>query len=226
MEVHQLQPYPVWIVEVELVFAVQADLGGGVVAAVRAGRLRPEPQRRPGTETSPMEKWSITPRRLCVMSAGMPGAGAGAQHVLQPIVAVGNLLAYPVDLRRLSFHPTSRGGSRAGRGRTCPQAARPCTMEPTWMMWWPMALGARRACGVRGRLDELHLVAFRIEHLEPAAAAGAVLHMRRRLPALGGQDICACPRRCRYSRPTWSRRLTPASAGSGRTSINCVELRA
>ena len=38
-----------------------------------------------------------------------------------------------------------------------------------------------------GRLDELHLVAFGVAHLEPRAARSALLHMRRHLPAFGGK---------------------------------------
>ena len=81
-------------------------------------------------------------------------------------------------------------------------------------MWWPMALGAiAPACGCRRRLDELHLVAFRIEHLEPAAAVRAVL---ARLPASSSRlaaRYLRIPSALSVFQAVWSSRL---DAGVGR----------
>ena len=55
--------------------------------------------------------------------------------------------------------------------------------------------GRSDGLGMAGRLNEFDLVAFGVQHGEPAASVGALFNLSWRLPGFGGRGICACLRR-------------------------------
>src|SRR6185437_6754489 len=115
-------------------------------------------------------------------------SGAGSEHVLQPVVAFGRLLADPIELALgVPAEPvwaeaeqvtveSVLGGAAVDHEAHVDDVMADGVGCVDLVIWRP---------GILGWLDELYAVAFGVEDLEPAAAVGAARQKGRRLPASG-----------------------------------------
>jgi len=184
MEVHQFRPDAIGIVKVELPLAVFADLW---LIVMHAGQTVAILKLLVSLENRDFANGEVVEDAKIVLRDCRGDTGArwtAGEHIFEPIVAVGSLLADPVDLALdHAAKPVGAEAEQIAIERILNGAA--VDQEPDMDDVVADGIGSDWRLGIFRWLNELDLVAFRVFYSKPAAAVGAFLHPVWYLPRPG-----------------------------------------